>query len=189
MLLRFNFYGHWFNFNTVNYLTRLSFILILFPSFIFSQETVQIYFIKFGSFKKYEIHSGETLEYKLKGDIKFRKDRITSLRDSIIFFESDNEVKLNQLKCIRFQKNNFVITKFRKFFLRAGIGFLILDSFNNLILNRPTIVNEKAVIVSAALFTTGLLLKRMSYKKLRLNKHKTLKIVNFNYENVNIIGL
>ncbi len=104
--------------------------------------------------------------------------------DSTIVFDDNREVKLSELKCVRFKKNNILISAFQKRFIIAGIGFFILDTGNNLILDRTNVVNKKAVIISAALFATGLLLKRFEYKKVRIGKNKTLRIATCNYQNL-----
>ncbi len=164
---------------------RITLFFVLCSNFSFSQETLEIMYTRFGLFKNYKIHLNEVLDYKLKGEQKFHSRKIIAMGDSTIVFDNNVEVKLSELKCIRFKKNNILITKFRRFFLRGGIMFMALNTCNNLILDHSPVVSERAAVISAALFTTGLLLRRMEYKKIRTGKHKILRIVNFNYQNLN----
>ena len=166
-------------------LLRLLLILNICSNFSFSQETLQIMFTRLGVFKKYTIHTTEILEYKLKGQRKFKEGKIVAMQDSTILFENDEEIKLSHLKCVRFKKNNHLINAFQQAFIIAGFGFITIDTFNNLIFERPEVLNKKAVLISAALLATSVLLKRMSYKKVRITKNKILRIVNFNYQNLN----
>jgi len=165
-------------------LTGIILFFVCISGFSFSQETLQILYTRFGSLKRYQLHTGDILTYKIKGERKFYSGRIVHLQDSTIFFENSDELKLSQLKRVRFKKNNHLIDAFQRAFLIAGFGFIIIDTFNNMILDRPAIINQKAVVVSAALLTASLLLKRMSYKKIRITKRKTLRISNFNYDNL-----
>jgi len=165
-------------------LTGIILFFVCISGFSFSQETLQILYTRFGSLKRYQLHINEVLEYKLKGKVIFHSAKIMSMGDSTIVFENGEEVKLSQLKSVKFKKNNFLITKFRRFFLRGGIMFMTLNTCNNLILDRSPVISEKAAIISAALYTTGLLLYRMEYKKIRISKRKTLRISNFNYDNL-----
>ena len=154
-------------------------------NFCLAQDILQIYFTRLGSFKKYEILTGETLEYKLRGERKFRTDKIWALQDSNIVFESGEEIKLAQLKRIRFYKNNILIRPFVTTFKRAGFMFIILNTLNNVILKKPEIITPKAVLISASLFAVYFFLKRINYKNLRITRRKTLKIVHLDFENLN----
>jgi hypothetical protein len=158
---------------------------IFYSNFSFSQETLEILSTSFGSLKRHHIYVNDPIEYKLKGEFKFHKSKIIHMEDSTILFENYQEVKLSELKCLRFEKSNFLITKFRRFFLMGGIMFMTLNTCNNLILDHSPVINQKAGIISAALFTTGLLLKRMEYKKVRITRNKIVRIVNFSYQNLN----
>lgn len=165
---------------------RVILFFVLCSNFSSAQETLEIMYTRFGSFKNYKIHINEVFDYKLKGERRFHSGKIIAMSDSTLLFSNYDEVKLSQLKSVRFKKNNHLITIFSKAFLIAGVGFILLDTFNNIILNRPTVVNEKAVVISAALLSTSFLLKRMSYKRVRTGKHKILRIVNFNYQNLSV---
>jgi hypothetical protein len=142
-------------------------------------------YTRLGSFKKFQIHINEELEYKLKGQRKFHKGQITAMADSTIVFDDSIEVKLSKLKCVRFKRNNHLIDAFATAFMIAGVGFIAIDTFNNVILDRQPVVNQKAAVISAGLLSTSFLLKRMGHKKVRITKNKILRIVDFNYQNLN----
>jgi hypothetical protein len=160
------------------------FAFVLFSNCCFSQQVMRVSTTNFGYHTIFEAYPGEVLDYKLKGERKFRQNKIYALNDSIIFFDNDLAVKFSQLKRIRFKKNKRLIKTFSAFFIRAGLLFIILDSGNNLLLGRQKIVNEKAVLISASLIAGGLILKRMGIKKIRMNKNKIIKVIDVNYQHL-----
>jgi len=164
---------------------KLIFVLIFFSQRIFPQELLRISSNSFGYHVVFEAYPGDILTYKLKGENKFRQNKISALSDSVIIFDNDLYIKFSELKRIRYKKNKRLINTFSAFFIKAGFLFIIIDTTNNLLLGRPKVVNEAAALISAGLVTTGLIIKRLGIKKIRINKNKTLKIIDVNYQHLN----
>jgi hypothetical protein len=131
--------------------------------------------------KNFEIFCGDRIEYKLRHEKKPRKNRVEVLHDSLVVMDDGLEFQLKQLKWIRLKRQNHVIDAFQRFFIQAGILFITLDTANNLLLERPTVVSKKALIISLGLAGTGLVIKRAGYKKLRM-KYRTMKIISMDYQ-------
>ncbi|MDP3556415.1 MAG: hypothetical protein Q8T03_03510 [Bacteroidota bacterium] len=150
----------------------------------FAQKTLQVLFTRFGTLKKFEIYNGDILEYKFKGEHKYRQNKITNLQDSFIVFSNDTIIKLDQLKAIRIRKNNFVVSLFQGVFITGGATFFFLNTTNNLINERSPIVDQNAALIGASLITTGFLIKQIGIRRIRITKHKQLKVIELNFNNL-----
>jgi hypothetical protein len=154
---------------------------MMFPCF---SQVLEISFVKSGKLKKYHIAVGDVLQYKVSGERKYWKDRVASFGDSAIVFTTGQFVEFKQINTVKLRSPNRLIRVFKSVFIKAGILFIIVDSVNNAILGREPLVNEKSVLISAALMGTGLLLRRAAIIKLRINKDKTLRVLNLSYNNL-----
>lgn len=152
---------------------------------LFSQGALQISYTKLGKLKKFEIFTRETLEYKVKGSYKQKINKISAIGDSIIYFTDETEINFKQLKSLRLHKNNHLLLTLQHAFIISGCAILTLDVANSFILERPEILNKKALIVSTAFIATGFIMKRLGVIKLRINRHKVLKHIYTDYNNLN----
>lgn len=157
--------------------------LILF-NFINGQKTLQVLKVKLGSFKKYEIYNNDVLEYKLKGDLFYRKDRIVNMRDSIILFQNDSIIKLSQIKAIKFRNGNHLLGTLNAVCYVVGFGYVTLNVINNLILQGIVRADMKAVYVSGGFLAAGFIFKQLRIKRIRIKQHVTLKIIDPNFQNL-----
>lgn len=154
--------------------------LILSASFVFPQTFMRI---QDSREHIYEFFPGDVVKYKLKGENKVKQNKIIATNDSLLVLDNEKEIRHSDIRFFLIPKNNYVINGFQKFFFGLGVGFVLLDTANNLLLERETVVNPKAVYISAGLITTSLLLKRMSVKKVRL-RGKTIKVLPYSYKNL-----
>lgn len=160
-------------------------LLVLSSSFAcFSQQSLKIVFTRFGMVKRYDIHSGDILEYKLKGQHFYHKNKIVNMQDSFIVFSNSDAIELNQLKVIRLNKSNYVARMFRKFFIRGGAIFFVLNTVNNGINSVSPAVDSKAALIAGGLITTGLLIREIGFRRIPINKRKYLKIVDVSFNNL-----
>jgi hypothetical protein len=127
----------------------------------------------------------EKLDYKLKGDWFYHKNKIANMRDSVIVFANDSVIFLNQIKSIRLRKNIPHIAELAFVLNGLGIAFFGLNAFNNAITDGPFYVNGVAACVSGGLFTLGFLVRQLGIKRIRMTKNKTLKVIDMNYNNLN----
>jgi hypothetical protein len=160
------------------------FFLLLSNSICFSQKTLQIVYSKYDNLKKYEVFNGDVLEYKLKGQHSYRLNKIVNMQDSMIVFSNDSVIKLNQIKAICIRKSNFVMRLFQSAYITGGGLFFFLNTTNNIINERNPILDPKAALIGASLITTGLLIKQIGVKRIRINHNKTLKIVDLSFQNL-----
>ncbi len=164
--------------------TLILFFLLAGNTRCFSQKTLEIIFTRFGQLKRYDIHIGDKLDYKLKGQHFYHQNKIVNLEDSFIVFLNDDVIELDQLKMIRINRGNYVVTKFRKFFIRGGLLFFALNTFNNNYNHIQPVVDEKAALIAGAIVGTGLIIREIGMKRIRITKRKYLKIVNLSFDNL-----
>jgi hypothetical protein len=159
--------------------------ILLCSSSSHAQTRLRISYDRFGKTHLYEVFKNELFEYKLKGEAFYTSKVIIHMQDSIIVFEDNSVIKLSQLKAIRLRMHNHLVSTFQAAFLIAGIGFVSLNTVNNIILNESPVIDEKAAWISAALVTTSFLIRELGIKRILINTKKTLKIVSVDYHNLN----
>ena len=149
-----------------------------------SQKILEIDIVKFNHFKSIQLFNGSYIEYKLKGESKYRINKMVNMKDSLIIFDNDSSIALSEIKAIKLRDANYLYRLFSSFFYTGGVLFVGLDTFNNLINHDTPLVNQTAVIASAALISAGFIVKQLSIKRVRINNRKSLRIIDANYENL-----
>jgi hypothetical protein len=107
------------------------------------------------------------------------------LRDSLILFENDKEIQLSQIKALRLRSSNFLVSQFRQFFIRGGIIFFTLNSLNNVIIETHPVVSETSVYITLGMIGTGLVIREILIKRIRVNSRVTLRIIDVDFQNMN----
>ncbi len=158
-------------------------ILLLF-SFVylvcFSQKTLDVhYYSVFGKEKVFQFFNNELFHYKLKGDLFYKTEKIVNMQDSMLIFKNDFAIPISKIKSIKIKGG-----KFSSYLFSIGLGFFILDSGNNIFQQKPFIVSETAGTVLALSIISGLIVKRIQDKHLRIRKNCTLRIIESNYQNL-----
>lgn len=163
----------------------ITLLIYLIPATSFSQNKLSITSYRFGKIKSYEFFEGDILNYKIKGNKHFFTSRLVAMHDSNLVFESENAIKLNQLKLIRIKKKNYHNKLFQGIFLRGAIGFPALMAINNSINGVNPILNERAAIVSGSFIAGILILRKLDTKRIKINDRKVVKITSINYQHLN----
>lgn len=166
----------------------LSLVLIVkmfFCTSLFGQTFLRISYDKFGETRSYDVFKGELFEYKLKGQRFYTVKKIIHMQDSIILFDDNSELYLSQLKRIRLRKHNHLVNTFESAFYIAGVGFFSLNTVNNVILSETPIIDQRAALISLGLVATGLGMRELDLKRIRINSIKSLKIISIDYQNLN----
>lgn len=153
-------------------------------SLSFSQKILEVDITRFNHLKTIQLSNGSYLEYKLKGEHRYKINKMVNMKDSAIIFSNDSSIKLSDIKCIKMRKANHLYKLFGNFFCAGGILFVGLDTFNNFTNGTTPYVNQTAVIAGAGLIALGLIIKQLSIKRIRINKHKSLRILETNYQNL-----
>ena len=163
----------------------LIFILLLFAELCFAQKILEIDIVRFNHFKSIQLHNGSYIEYKLKGEVKYRINKMVNMKDSLIIFDNDSSLAISKIKVIKLRDANHLYRLFSSFFYTGGVLFVGLDTFNNFINKDNPVVNQTAVFASASLIAVGFIIKQLSIKIVRINSRKSLRIIDTNYQNLN----
>ena len=146
----------------------------------FSQKTLDLhYYSMFGKEKSFQFFLNSDFSYRLKGQIGYSTHRLVNMQDSMLVFDNDSAIKLSQLKSIKIKG-----MQISPYFFGAGALFFLLDTGHNVVYNRPQIVNEQAVLVSAICFAGGIVMSYVQNKHIRLRKSATLRIIETDYRNL-----
>jgi hypothetical protein len=165
---------------------RIALFVFLLGAFkMFPQKTLQVFTEHFGKTKRYIFYNNEVLQYKLKGDWFYHKDKIVNLQDSSLIFSNDSIITLKDLKAIRFQRGGHLAKTFQEAFLIGGIGFISLNTINNVIYSREPVIDNKAIYIGSALIGASILMKMICTKHIRIHRNTVLKINTTNYEDLN----
>lgn len=130
--------------------------------------------------KTFQIFNNSELTYKLKGQHKFKTNKLVNIKDSTLLFENDSVIYLNQIKSIRI--NGVMLSPL---FFGAGTLFLLLDTFHNVAFDRPQIVNNQALAVTSIFYAGGIIMRFVQYKYIRIKHNTVLRIIDANYQNMN----
>jgi hypothetical protein len=148
----------------------------------YSQKILELnYHSLFGKQKSFQFFNNSKLDYKLKGDLLYRTHKLVNLNDSLLIFDNDEVVRISQLKAIKIR--GIMISPY---FFGAGILFFLLDTGNNIGKGHANIINEQAVLVSSICILTGIILKRIQDKHVYIRKSVTIRILDTDYQNLNI---
>lgn len=151
----------------------------------FSQKSLQVTFTRMGALKKYEVFVRHRLEYKLKGEHRFRKDTIANLQDSMIIFTNDSVIFLDQIKCMRLRSNNYHSRLFQTIFTIGAVGYPLLTTVNNSLNDNAPLLSRQAIIVSASFAGAALITRQLRIRRIRMGPEKSLRIVDLDYQKLN----
>jgi hypothetical protein len=147
-----------------------------------AQKFLRITVIRPWAVKNYDVPVHNTISYRAKGKSSFKQAEIMDLRDSAIYFSNGDKIRLDQLRAVRFGKDQLLLRLLRKFMIRGGILFFTLNSVNNAITGREPVFEEKAALIGGSLVLAGLIVKCTEHRTIRTNKRKVMKIIDIDYE-------
>jgi len=147
----------------------------------FSQKIFEInYHLLFGKEKTFQFFNNSSLDYKLKGHLLYKTDKLVNMNDSLLMFKNDAVVKISNLKAIKIRG-----ARISHWLFTAGILFFIIDTGNNLANRNAKIVNEQALLASSILIIAGVIIKRIQDKHVYIRKNVSIRILETNYQNLN----
>ena len=135
----------------------------------------------FGKQKSFQFFNNSQLDYKLKGDLLYRTRKLVNMNDSLLIFENDEIVRISKIKVIKIRG-----IMLSPYFFGAGVLFFLLDTGNNIAKDHANIINEQAVLVSSICILSGIIVKRIQDKHVYIRKNITIRILDTDYQNLNI---
>ena len=131
--------------------------------------------------KQIKYSSGDNISYKLKGEDFFRTDHIVALNDSSIEFHYNN-ILYRAISQVNIKGHRFTGIDYRNigtFAQIAGVGYIVIDNFNKVVVQGQDAVFEKEVwIVGGLIFLGGTILKFLSPKKVKLGGKYRIRYMN-----------
>ena len=125
--------------------------------------------------------------YYLGNGIRFKtfEDRkvtgtIMDILDSSVIVNTDS-ILLKDIDII--YKQRWFFSLFSKGLETAGIGYFLLETVNNIINGRKTIIAGPEILTSGILIGSGFLLSLLDERKCRIQKKWRLKVIDFNKYN------
>lgn len=154
----------------------------------FSQQSLNVYYKKHFVNKRIEMYQGDMISFRLKGEIKTWSGKISAFSDSILYLSDGWEIPLHKIKCITLYNGNHLTDVFQKYFRRLAILFIFVDTANNIILERPEVINKKALVVAGSLIAASFFVKRLGVKKVMVKKSTIFKVFDNNFDNLNKVN-
>jgi hypothetical protein len=135
---------------------------------------------KMGTRKRIEYQLQQSITYQLKEESFFRTDVIEDLVDDVIVFQFGFfRIKDFQAVDIKVQQTNRA--DFSRHWLTlvvGGVGFFLVDQFNNTVINGNRVrIDEKVLRTSAIIAGTGVMMKVLKKNKVKLKRNWRLRIV------------
>ncbi len=157
----------------------LLFFCCLAPAF--SQKALQVLITRGNGFKKYEVFKDDDLTYKAKGRLFYRTARITNMNDSVLLLNDSVVLLLREIKKIKLNNRAHILETLTGAAFIGGTGYLILNGANNLILNNVWRIDARAGIVASSFLGTALILKQIGYKRVKIRRGVTLRVIQTSY--------
>lgn len=147
--------------------------LSIFPGYLMAQSYLLIE--KPGKVKNIKLQPGDDLTFMLRGETEFRTATIARLTDSTIILGNGFKITLKSVSKVR--KERWGMNRLYKVSGIAGIGYLILDVFNNGINGTGPLANQHTLIVSGILLTTAVISYKLSKRTMVMGHHWRLQVM------------
>ena len=135
---------------------------------------------KMGTRKRLEYHLQQSITYRLKGESFFRTDVIEDLVDDVIVFRF-GFFRLKDIYAVDIRAKPTGKVDFSRHwlsFIVGGVGYFIVDQFNNAVINgNRARIDEKVLRTSAIITGAGVMMKVLKKKKVKLKRNWRLRIV------------
>lgn len=127
------------------------------------------------NWRKQAIYStGDVISFQVKADPRKITDQILGFEDSLIVFRN-YKINPNEITSMYLDKKTstwyFLKYKYEKLLLFTGIGYLLIDGFNNKEFTKETL------IISGSLIGAGLLARCLISKKIKIKGSRKLVIM------------
>ena len=135
--------------------------------------------------KQIKYSSGDDISFKLIGEDFFRTDHIVALNDSSLEFHY-YQILYREIRQVNIKGHRFSgidIHSIGTYAQIAGIGYIVIDNFNKIVVQGQDAVFEKEVwIVGGLIFLGGTILKLLSPNKVKLGGRYRIRYMNLNYK-------
>ena len=153
-------------------------IVILFFNSSHAQKFLALDVYHFtGNMKRIHFYKNSQIIYKVKNSRVLYSGAIIDINDSGFTIEKQEPVRIQDVRSITIDRSNFVTRAIPEFLMAFGGGFIVLDSFNDLLNGDSPVIKKETMIEGAAFAASGWLLLRFAKKKYRIGKRRALKVI------------
>lgn len=140
-----------------------------------AQKYLAIDRYRFGKVKREEFYPGHILKYRtVTKEDGLRRDTIRDMNDSSLVFGDGSYIRLRDIKVIYFER--IWVRVIRHWTSAAGLGFIGLDAFNNLINNDRPVFKERALMIGGIIFLAGQSFRLIPDRKYRPGKNSMIRV-------------
>lgn len=147
-----------------------------------AQKSLTIDLFTLGHFKRIHLYQNDQITFKLKGSSHKRTHTLVDMADSVLYIETGEAIRLNQIKSIIIDRSNFVTRMLASGFRIAGAGYVAIDAFNNAVNGEAPVFKERVLVVGAGLFVLGEVIHLANKKRIRPGKNRTLQILDLSLD-------
>jgi len=158
---------------------KLIAVLVFMVAFlgVHAQKTLVVE--KIGTSTRYAFHLGDDVKVRTKKQDVIVKSYLWALTDSSLTIGPHTVIPASDVSAVY---KHFHFQKFMtQAFVYAGAGYLVLDTFNNLI-NHEQVFVPQTLIISGSLLSVGFAIIPLGQKKCRIGIRWKLKIMDINLE-------
>lgn len=157
-------------------LCLLFLLLIFMTTSSVAQKILVIDSYKLFGFKRIRYSAGDEISFKLNDFKEKYKGEILAINDSVVFLKG-MDVPLKTIDAVYRDRGNFLTRDLSKFFMWAGLGFIVLDTGNNLVTKSDDVIEQRAVVAGGSLMLVGFTMKLLSIKKYKIGNMNALKVI------------
>jgi len=156
---------------------RILILVFLVASFTGSAQQKTLVVEKMGASRRYAYRSGDEIKLQTREKHLILKNYLWIDSDSIITIGTRTMIPLTDIGAVYHQ--TYFPRLMTHLLLIAGAGYIVLDSFNNLI-NNNQVFEQNTIIIGGSLIAAGVLLIPFHQKKCRIGLHWKVKVLDIN---------
>ncbi len=158
----------------------LCIVLCIISTCGFSQKILNIhYYSLFGKHKTHQFYNNQVLHYKLKGQFRYHANKVVNMQDSLILFDNDKTIKLNEIKALKIPgiKLNYIL-------YNSALGFLESEVFYHYMFNTSKVVTEQGAMVTGIIMAAGIVASFVQDKHIYITAKTALRITELDFQNL-----
>lgn len=153
---------------------RLTLLLILYTFLSAASAQKTLLFEKVGTSSRYAYHLGDDIKVRTLKQNQVLRSYLWGITDTTLTIGPRNTISIFDIGA--FYRNHHFPKLMTRFFFIAGAGYLIIDSFNNLINNEQVFIPQ-TMIISASLIGVSLVLIPAHQTKTKIGIRWKVKIL------------
>jgi len=127
--------------------------------------------------RRIKFYIQDKISFKVKQDNKKYKGIITDVTDTSLTLDSITTVPYKNISKILVDNSNYLTRSASAFLTGCGIGYVVLDAFNNAINKDKPILRLLDIEIGVGLVIVGQAIKILSIKRYKINSKHRIKFI------------